>query len=832
LKISLIFFIFISLFLVSCSQKEYRYDQSNTLIDTQGLGSKSTTAGNLMASAIQLENDLDIVLYPNTLLKTDYVNILDQENIDLISSLEKQYPEGEKDQFVIGFMKGSDLTNFIYQRTIESYSLELEVAGMSYEIIHKGGMIVSQSYQINDNPINMDQFYKIAISKHFIFSNETFPSYKYRNSIDRVFIDTNKVISARKSLRNFIMKNTPHPFWNRIRAQVKESRLKEAGQLKISQIQGPTHISPFIGYSVITQGIVTAFSELDYYPGGYVAYIQSETSDNDNRTSEALKLYFDKNNNPKLKLGDLISVKGSVFEEENHIANGLTTTSLRDIKSINIMSINNRLPKAIRVGKDNKLAKKYLSTYQGDLNQKKSLNLKDGLDFWEAHEGMRISLTNPRIVGFRGGKEQSDDEKSHLTLFVIPNGDKKSGLDSKKGGILADTDNHIFNPHIIPIASSPMTVGLKINEDYAIGDIIDGQLTGLVSFTKNLFGDAEYIMVLPTPQESLDNYYQKHSQRIQTPIEKRPKVEQIKDNRNISIAAYNVKNLSPVNKDRIKTTASMIKTNLNCPDILGLVEIQDNNGEDFNGGSEADSTLNQLIKNIPCSFQYKEANIDPLLHREGGVPGANIRVSLIYNSSKLNFRPNPLPDAITDTNINSSGDLNYNPGRVGANTVAFRNTRKSLIAQFELNNEDYYIIVNHFNSKLSDTSHFSSIWPMNYPSEVKRSLMAKEVNSFVRRIEHYNPAAKIAVIGDFNEFMNQAPMKVLEGSELFNLMRKIPKSERYTTNHNGNSQPLDYIFVNKNLLKNLIMFKPLHLNSDYMGRLSDHDPVYSIFNQN
>ncbi len=60
-------------------------------------------------------------------------------------------------------------------------------------------------------------------------------------------------------------------------------------------------------------------------------------------------------------------------------------------------------------------------------------------------------------------------------------------------------------------------------------------------------------------------------------------------------------------------------------------------------------------------------------------------------------------------------------------------------------------------------------------------------------------------------------------------MRDLPENMRYTTNHNGNSQSLDYIFVNKGLKSKKPEFNVLHLNSDYMGRLSDHDPVSSAF---
>lgn len=821
-------FTFISLFILSCGKnKEYRLDQENMILDTKGNEESSSSAGNLMATAIREVHELDLVLYPTTLIKEGFAVYKENPSALELNEMIKLFPDGERDQFVIGTMSGRNIKTLIRQRSIEKFQLELEVSGITYEIIFKGGMIMSEAYQRErGQSLNDDEFYSLAISQHFIFSNETFPSYKYRNSIDRIFINTTTKVSARASLKEYFKGKYIRPYFKRERARIAHTKRRTIGTREISQIQGDGHLSPYFGNIVRTQGIVTSVANLDTFPGGQVFYIQSEISDNNPKTSEAIKVYSPIPKN--IQIGDLVRLSATVYEEINHIENGLTTTSLREIKDFKVIGINKSLPKAIEIGTyGRKIPKKYFSTYNGNLNFKPSLNLEDGLDFWESLEGMRVSIRNPKIVGFRGGKEQSDDYKRHLTLFLEPNGNLRGPRTTASGGLQAKPEKHIFNPHIIPLASGPMTKGLNINGHYKMGDIIQGQLTGFVSFTKNLFGDGEYLFLLPQEQADLATYTSNIANRTLSRISQRPRANFNRDK--LSISVYNVKNLSPVNKKRIKTTALMIKENLNCPDVLGLVEIQDNNGEDFDGNSDADNTLTQLIKNIDCPFKYQEANIDPLLHREGGVPGANIRVSLIFNSNKLGFIENSLPGPEVETLLTKEGNLNYNPGRIFPNDRAFRNTRKSLIAQFEYKGEKLFVVVNHFNSKLSDTSHFSSIWPMVYPSEVKRSQMARAVNTFVSRIEKRNPEALIAVIGDFNEFIDQPPMMILEGDVLYNLIRKLPESRRYTTNHNGNSQPLDYIFVNRNLKAANTLFDVLQLNSDYMDRLSDHDPLISVF---
>ena len=122
---------------------------------------------------------------------------------------------------------------------------------------------------------------------------------------------------------------------------------------------------------------------------------------------------------------------------------------------------------------------------------------------------------------------------------------------------MADPDTERFNPQIIPLASGPLTVqansrdntpGLNINANYGMGDIINGKMEGLLSFSKNLFGDGEFVLNLPEVQDSLTAYNESINDIRLERIEDRPSINF--DNEKLSIAAYNVKNLSPVNKKR------------------------------------------------------------------------------------------------------------------------------------------------------------------------------------------------------------------------------------------------------------------------------------------
>lgn len=829
---------FILLFIISCSGKDYRATQGDMIISAKFKGERSTTAGNLITSAMRQVHKLDVVLYPSEFIAENEAEFFEQNiSEDKIENMLRLYPRGsknlreDKDKFRLGYMSGRDIKTFIRQRSIEKFKVDFEVAGVSYDILMKGGMILSEQYGFENGALNEQRVYLVAISNFLMRPGAVFPPYMYRNSIDRIFSETNQIISARDSLKEFLQSSKSAPRLNRIRARVHKTKAQNQGEKLISEIQGTRFLSPFVGDIVTTTGIVTASAVVENAPYGHIAYIQTKTNDLNPKTSEGIKLYFEKS--PKIKVGDLLKLTGTVYEESTNALNALTTTSLRDISSLKILSSNHSLPEAIFL---KKIPSVHYSTYAGNLHLKPELDLKDAIDFYESFEGMRVKIESPRVVGFRGGKETLDDEKGHLTLFVIPH-TKKPKLLTDKGGVYTKPDKHIYNPDILAISSGDLTPHLNLKKVYKVGDVIPGEIEGIITFTKNLFGEGEYLFQVPQKSEAIEDFNRLFVSENLVPLSSRPKLEGELTEDSLTIAAYNIKNLSAISKDkkRLRATGEMIHTNMRCPDVIGLVEIQDNNGEDFDGSSEAQKTLDALISFIPkegdcAGVEYEAINVNPLSHREGGVPGANIRVAFIYNKNRLGFSENPPPTPLTETFILPSGHLNHNPGRIAPNSEAFRNTRKSVVAEFTFKGEPVFVIVNHFNSKISDTSYFSVMQPVVRNTEIKRGKLANVINQFVTRIEKYNPQANIAVLGDFNAYVNEQPMKILEGNNLYNMIRTLPRNEWYTTNHNGNSQSLDYIFVNSNLRDKHKSFQIPQVNSDFMGRLSDHDPVISIFN--
>jgi hypothetical protein len=454
---------------------------------------------------------------------------------------------------------------------------------------------------------------------------------------------------------------------------------------------------------------------------------------------------------------------------------------------------------------------------------------------------MRVELVNPKILGFRGGKEDLIEisDRFYLNLYVVSENEYSKEDSSYRNGLMIDFFEDDFNPEITQITTNHLSnnEGLVPKDKAAaefvfnVGDVIEGRVQGVLTYQKNVFGGGEYAIVLPTAQEA---FIKRPHRREFIPVLERgiTTFEGDKDDE-ITVATFNLENLAGHQLDRIKVFSESLAYNLKCPDIISLVEIQDNNGISLRDDQDATETLKKfrgMLESMCLQKDYQIVNIDPFLNAEGGQPGGNIRISLFYNAKKVEYEPRSDGSIGSQANVLNQGLLSSNPGRIFPNHQAFRNARRSIVTEFDVLSkpgEKLYVIGNHLNSKLGDID----FWGVNQPavpiSDYRRSQMASKIRDFIVWLEQENPKANIVVLGDFNALPEEGSMALLSSKErrLKNMIFTVPKDQQYTTNFNGNSQPLDYIFVNNNIFDKCAELEILHINSDFMGRLSDHDPV-------
>ncbi|MGM7634687.1 endonuclease [Bacillus sp. Hm123] len=587
-------------------------------------------------------------------------------------------------------------------------------------------------------------------------------------------------------------------------SEVRTFDYKITDGLQIHDIQGASHETSFDRQMVENiQGVVTYSFKLgsnNYY------HIQTpdELADNDPKTSEGIVLYSGKNPWP-IEVGDLVSVTGEVseyaidgFSDKQETDMKTTQISVRDDRGgkVEVLQSGVELPKPIVIDETNLPAQHIDSDELGEFNPE-----VDAIDFWESIEGMRVEVDNVKAVA----------PQEHGDLITVLENRQTNSL---HGGVLLEKDNQ--NADRIQFRLEPNSSARDF--EVATGDKFTGPIEGVVGYS---FQNYKIYVGLDEMEAA---HVKGKAAPEQTTI--------VKNDKKLTIASYNLENFSnnykTTSDDKAQKLARAIATDMQSPDIVGVTEVQDNNGPDA-GDSKADQSYQRLIATIANAGgpTYEYVNVDPEYNQDGGQPGANIRVGFLYNPDRVSLTDGmPQGDATTAVGY-ENGQLTHNPGRIDPNNSAFNSSRKPLAAQFDFQGDNVIVIANHWNSKGGDTPLFGSQQPPVYKSEVQRKQIATIVANFIKDVKTENPDANIVSLGDFNDFQFSDALKIHEGEHMTNMINKVETPDRYTYVYQGNSQVLDHILVSKNLEK-ATEVDILHINADFTdmaGRASDHDPV-------
>ncbi|MGE7020701.1 endonuclease [Solibacillus cecembensis] len=577
-----------------------------------------------------------------------------------------------------------------------------------------------------------------------------------------------------------------------------------AESLQIHDIQGEGHTSPFNNQVVEgIEGVVTYSFTLS---GSTYYHIQTpdELMDNDPNTSEAIILYSGRNAWP-IQVGDHVSVTGKVsefaidgFDDRQQTDMKVTQINVRNDQGgrVAVLKRDVALPNPIIIDETNlpkeHIDSDYLAIFNPDV---------DAIDFWESLEGMRVQVGHVKAIA----------PQEHGDLVTVL---ESAATNTLHGGVLLEQNNQ--NANRVQFRLEPNGPGRDF--EVATGDVFNGPITGVVGYS---FQNYKIYV-------SLDEMKAAHTKGNASP----EKTTIVKAEDKLTIASYNLENFSNNNQtttvDKERKLARAIAIDMQNPDIIGVTEVQDNNGPD-NGDSKADASYTRLIRAIKDAggAQYEYINIDPVNNEDGGQPNANIRVGFLYNPARVKLTEGvPHGDATTAVSY-ENGKLTYNPGRIEPNNEAFKSSRKPLVAQFEFQGESVIVIANHWNSKSGDTPLFGSTQPPIYGSEVQRREIANVVHQFIADIKTKNPEANVVSVGDFNDFQFSESLKIHEGDLMTNMINKVETSDRYSYVYQGNSQVLDHILVSNKLVEQTEI-DILHINADFTdmaGRASDHDPI-------
>ncbi len=559
----------------------------------------------------------------------------------------------------------------------------------------------------------------------------------------------------------------------------------------VGEVQGESHESPLAGKEVIINNVVVTKTDKTGF------YVQDKVSDNNPRTSDAVYVA----SKDKVESGDLLKVQGTVKEgymEEYSVKPGQTfkkpagSLTVTQIINATITKLGKAdLPKALNISE--KMPKDIV-----DNTPTKYSPETEALDYWESLEGMLVEVTKPKVTGpqYKGD------------IYVLP-GDYKGQKLNNIGGV--NLRPGVQNTEVLPI-----TVGNSFVAKAK--DYFNENISGVVTYKNKTYKiDPSSV---PTIQ---DGGLKREVSKIYPAEDK------------LTIASYNIENFSANNnghdetpEEKVDKIANSFIKEVHSPDIITLIEVQDNNGGVNDGtvdGVKSGEKLAQRIKSLGGP-DYKYTEIAPVDGKDGGKPGANIRVAYLYNPNRVTLigkEKGGSEEAARFVN----GHLEKNPARIDPTSVHFEKVRKSLAAEFEFKGERIVVIANHLKSKLGDDAIYGSNQPSVENTKVKRIEEAKILNAFIKEGLRQNPNLKFVLTGDFNDFEFSDSVKTIVGDELVNLMAEHEQGDRYSYFYRGSNQSLDNILISKNI-KDKVVFSPVHINASFMeehGRASDHDPV-------
>lgn len=566
----------------------------------------------------------------------------------------------------------------------------------------------------------------------------------------------------------------------------------------ISQIQGVTHTSLYNLKQVTkVKGIVTKVITKGFY-------MQSKRPDKNPITSEGI--FVSTSELPKV--GDLVTVDGQVKEIQFGKPNPseLTVTSIK-ASSIKVLK-NNQKVKATII--KTKIIPK--AVYVGEFREKLNPR-KNAMDYYESLESMLVKVKDPVIVG-------ANEDKGQVNIV----GDNAKYVSNKtnNGGLRYTYDNEQSKTITVvdeSIKEGPKYGGYFIDKTFTPnpGDKFAEDVEGVLTFQ---FSSYQLLNIKPLPKV------------IDGKI-KRDKLKISYDKNKLSVVSYNIENFSIVDKDRVVTLAKQVRDDLHTPDIIGLVEVGDDNGG-VNENVElvtAEKTLTAIVDEIQkqSGVEYSWLSVDPENGKDGGWAQMHIRNAVLFRTDKLYVPYVNQGNAKVDTEL-KDGKLTFNPGRIGNNEEFFKEVRKPVVAHLKLksSDKDIFVVVNHLKSKRSDDKIYSKKQPVHRKSEDVRIPEGEYIGKFLKEINRQNSDAVILTMGDMNDFEFSPTLKVIKTDLMVSAIEMLPEEERHTYVYTGNSQVLDNLLVNKKYAKGA-KADILNINSEFtksQGYFSDHDPVY------
>lgn len=557
------------------------------------------------------------------------------------------------------------------------------------------------------------------------------------------------------------------------------------GDLRISDIQGCGHISPYNNKLVTgVEGVVT-----HKFATGFT--IQAIIPDEMDCSSEAIFVFAA--TYPDVLPGQIVTVAGKVEEfyagsEENH---NLSRTEIHD-PVIKIQPGRMSLPEYTSLHDGKK------TTPDQFIDRDPEFNItSDGLDYYESLEFMLVGVEKGVVVG---------PMNSYNEFIVLPSIKIKNNLISENGNLLLQDGDENPETIMVDVASS-------FKQIVTVGDKFSKPIIGIMDYS---FGNYK-IWTINDPEINAVEHAKEFIER--------------ENNEALTIVSYNIENYSLFDDEKkIRGVSCQIVKDLNSPDIVVLHEVLDDSGTVNDNVVTSQATLERLVEEIiQCGGpEYLPSDNPPENNQDGGIEGGNIRSIILYRSDTGLILDSPKKTVNGLALRNGNLVIGDNPYRFAQSQSAFMGTRKPTAWLFSWRDEKILIVGAHLVSQAATTPLWGSLQPPEKPEQSKRESQAKLIRESIEKFGNLDEDVRIVIAGDLNDYPWSGTLTGITNELLTNPSYIEPDSERYSYIFDGNSFQFDYILIDPALENRVLNYKILHINTPYSQdlRLSDHDPVF------
>ena len=510
-------------------------------------------------------------------------------------------------------------------------------------------------------------------------------------------------------------------------------------------------------------------------------FIQQPVPDQDAKTSEGIFVYAPANAAP-VALGQYVQVSGTVEEFKSGSTDPERVTQIAQMTRVEVC------------GTGPVISPRPLTLPLANLADLESL------------EGMLVELAQPmtvtenRNLGRFGEIALSASGRLYEPYNHPTITDPAAVADlNNRSKIILDDGAALSNPNPIPDLSSADTSGTR-----RVGDTVTG-VRGIVTWAF----DAWRIQPVQTP--------------IFSPANPRPAAPAAVGG-TLRAGSLNVLNyFTTLGSRGASTAAELVRqrdklvttiAGLNA-DVLGLMEIENN----------PTTSIGDLVAAVNAKMG---ANTYALVN--SGKPGTDlIKVAIIYKPAKVKLIGNAMVP--TDPDFSVNGGL-----------------RPPVAQRFAAldNNGSFWMVVNHLKSKGScptsadsvDADHGQGCW------NASRVRQAKALNNWVAGLASASGEADVLMVGDYNAYLNEDPIKAIEAAGFEDLLKRLPAADRYSYVFDGQSGALDHGIASNAFGSQINGVTVWHVNADEPSvldyntefkpddryavtpfRSSDHDPV-------